>query len=127
MEPEVTTFFAVQLRPGETPHQLAALVLQTAATAKSRFRRLDTLDIIQIGARSFVRFQSDVINPFPVLDRLLREGRSNISAAPGTYLLREANGKSGKIPGMTMHSVPAERHHRQYRGPRTEDWQAQFL
>lgn len=127
MEPTVNTFFAVQLRPGETPHRLAAIVVHTAHEAKLLFRRLDTLDIIQIGGRSFVRFQSDVINPFPVLDRLLLQGRSTISLAPGSYLLRESSGKFGKVPGTAMHQVPMERHFRQYRGPRAQDWQAQFV
>lgn len=127
MEPLTNTFFAVQLRPGETPHELAAVVLQIADEAKSRFRRLDTLDIIEIGGWSFVRFQSDVINPFPVLDRLLACGRSYISPSFGSYMLRATSGRYGKVPGTPMHTAPCGQHFRQYRGPRAQDWQAQFV
>ncbi len=126
MEPPVNTFFAIQLQPGETPHQLASVVLRTADEVKLRFRRLDTLDIIQVGGASYVRFQSDVINPFPVLDRLLREGRRTISASPGSYLLRLSNGKFGRVSNTAMHQVPIPGHFRQYRGTRIQAWQAQF-
>lgn len=126
MDPTANTFFAIQLLLDETPHQLAAIVLRTADEVRLRFRRLDTLDIIQVGGKSYVRFQSDVINPFPVLDRLLKGGRRTISASPGTYLLRFSDGRYGKVPYTAMHQVPIPGHFRQYNGTRSQEWQAQF-
>ena len=125
MYSKVTTFFAIERKHNETPHQLAAIVLYTAVEVRSRFQRLDTLDIIDIGGKSFVRFQSDVINPFPLLDRLLKDGRANISASPGSYLLR-SDRRSGKVSGVPMHMVPMDQYFRQYNGPRSENWRDQF-
>ncbi len=128
MMSELSTFFAVQIRAKETPHQLAEIVLKAASERKSRFRRLETLSIFQVGNRNFVRFCSDVINPFPVLDRLLKEsGRSYVGQSPDGYLLWKPTGKHGKVSGTSMHQAPAKQHHRQYEGPLAENWQAQFL
>ena len=126
MEPATNTFFAIQLRPGETPHQVAALFIQTASQVKLLFRRLDTLNILDFAGKRFVRFRSDVINPFPILDRLLASGRATISAAPGAYLLRTPTGKPGPVSFLPMHTVPNPSHFRQYHGTRTAEWAEQF-
>lgn len=126
MEPATNTFFAIQLRPGENLHLIAALVLQTAADAKILFGRLDTLDTFRLGGFDFVRFRSDVINPFPVLDRLLTQGRASIAAAPGMYLLRTPSGKHGQVPLTLMHMIPNPWVFRRYEGTRSGAWASQF-
>ena len=127
MEPATNTFFAIQLRLGETPHQLAAEVLRTASEARILFRRLDTLDIIDVGGTDFVRFRSDLINPFPILDRLLRDGRRIVGPGLGTYLLWKPKvPDGGRVPLTPMHLVPIPGHFREYRGTRMPTWAAQF-
>jgi hypothetical protein len=127
MEPHTESFFAVQLRRHETPHQLAAEVLRTASEARVLFRRLDTLDIIDVGGRDYVRFRADLINPFPILNRLLRAGRRVVGPGLGSYLLWQPSiNRGGRVPGTPMHLTPIPGHFREYRGTRTESWAAQF-
>jgi len=127
MEPTTDTFFAIQLRLNETPHSLAAEVLRTAAEAGILFCRLDTLDIIDVGGTDFVRFRADLINPFPILNRLLRVGRRVVGPGLGSYWLwRPSIGQGGRVPGTPMHLVPIPGHFRQYSGTRTAAWASQF-
>jgi hypothetical protein len=110
------TFFAIQLQPGESPHLIAALVLRTAAEAKIRFGRLDIMSTFRFGSRDFVRFQSSVLNPFPVLDRLLLWGRASIACGPGSYLLRTPSGQDGPVPLTHMHTAANPLNFRSYQG-----------
>ena len=126
MLPATESFFAIQLRPGEHPHSVAALVLQTAAEARLLFGRLDVLGTFGIGGQDFVRFRSDVINPFPFLDRILARGRATIASTPGSYLLRTPSGQHGRVSFTLMHTIQNSSNFRRYEGTRSGAWASQF-
>jgi len=127
MGPYTESFFAVQLRKDETPHRLAEEVLKAASEARILFGRLDSLDIIDVGGRDFVRFRADLINPFPILNRLLQSGRRVVGPGLGSYLLwQPSTDHGGRVSGASMHFVPIPGHFREYIGTRTETWASQF-
>jgi hypothetical protein len=119
----VETFALDKPKPGFVAH----LICKTADGTNTRFRRLEVLDMIHIGGRHFVRCQSDILNPYPMLEALFIAGRSIISAtAKHGYQVRFVNGPKGPVPNVTMHSTPKVGQRVSYRGPKYKLWERQF-
>lgn len=121
------TYFAVQLLPKEGAHTIAKVILQTARDESILFRRLEVLDTASIGSTTFVRVRSDLINPFPILDKLHSSGRAVISStANGEYAVRFSGGRTGKVSNLLMHAEARLGQSRMYRGTKIKRWEAQF-
>jgi hypothetical protein len=123
----LNTYFAVQLKDREVSHHVAGAVLHTAKSLGLLFRRLEVLDTVTVGTSSFVRMRADLVNPFPVLDKVYADGRGVISSmAGGDYAVRLFGGRIGKVPNLFMHSAPKVGQARMYRGTKIKRWETQF-
>jgi hypothetical protein len=121
------TFFAVQLRPKESVQEAVAAVFTAAKDANTQFRQLDVLDTVTIGVTQFARMRSDVLNPFPFLERLLSAGRGVINhTVGGAYQLRMPGGREGKISNIMMHASAKLGQTRTFRGTKIKHWERQF-
>lgn len=125
------SFFAIQVKTrGDDESAVAAAFLRAASQLGIGFQRLDVLDTLTIGATTFVRFQADLINPWPILERLHEEGRSIVGPGKADtprahgYLVRLANGRTGSAPFAAMQSAP--RALKTYRGTSNPHWARQF-
>lgn len=123
----LNTYFAVQLKDREVAHHVAGAVLHAAKSLGLLFRRLEVLDRVSIGSNNFVRMRADLVNPFPVLDKLYSDGRGVLSSmAGGEYAVRIPGRQGGKVSNLWMHSTPKVGQARMYRGTKIKRWETQF-
>lgn len=123
----LTAYFAVQLQGKETSHHVAEVVLKAAKEIDLLFRRLEVLDTLSVGGASVVRMRADILNPYPLIDRIHAAGRAVISAGTGgEYIVRFPGGRTGRYPTTTMHAVAKLGQARMYRGTRIKRWECQF-
>lgn len=123
----LNSYFAVQLKDREVPHHVASAVLHAAKALGLLFRRLEVLDTLTVGVTAFVRMRADLVNPFPVLDKVYAEGRGVISVMKGgDYAVRLFGGRIGKVPNLFMHAAPKVGQARMYRGTKIKRWETQF-
>ncbi len=126
-ERELRTYFAVQLKPDESPHRAAEDVIRTGKILGILFRRLEVIDTIKIGPTEYIRVRSDLLNPFPILEALLSKGRNVVRcSSEGGYELHRPGGRVGKVSTMMMHSTAKPGQTRMYYGPKIKRWEAQF-
>ena len=125
-EPEGVTWFALhQIR--ETTEGMAELLLKTAASEGVLFRQLDALGTFTIGRYTFVRMRADTLKLPRVLKRLWREDRrSSVVAGPGGYLVTLPDGRTGKVPATTLHTLPPMGQTQQFKGTKIKRWELQF-
>ncbi len=127
LDEPLNTYFAAQLKTAEQPIHVAEAVLNAAKDASILFRRLEVLDIITIGAARFVRMRTEIVNPFPIFDRLYSEGRGVISSKHGgEYVALLVGGREGKVSNLLMHASPKLGQSRMFRGTRIKHWERQF-
>jgi hypothetical protein len=128
VDPQLNTYFAVQLLPTETSREAAAAICHAGRDAGTLFRWLEVLDTMTFAARTFLRCRSDIINVYPMLDQLLARRRGYVAARPdGQYSVRLTDGRTGTVPGVAMHSVPrCDGYRGTYRGPKIKNWERQF-
>lgn len=125
-----SSYFAVQVfGRRDVAGSAAAAFLRGAAQVGITFRRLDFLDTFTVGTTEFARFRADLINAWPVLDRLFEEGRSVIGPGgpdnnPHGFLARLTSGKTGSVNFNTMQAAP--RALRTFRGTALDHWERQF-
>lgn len=125
-----TSLFAVQVFGRiDVASSSAAAFLRSAAAVGITFRQLDFLDTFTVGTMEFARFRADLINAWPVLDRLFEEGRSVIGPGgtdtkPHAFLARLTTGKTGTVSFNTM--TAAARAPRSFRGTALDHWERQF-
>jgi hypothetical protein len=123
----LNTYFAAQLKTAEKAVHVAEAVMKAAKAADILFRRLEVLDIVTIGTTRFVRMRSEIVNPFPILDRLYHEGRGVISSKHGgEYVALLVGGREGKVSNILMHASPKLGQSRMFRGTRIKHWERQF-
>ncbi len=117
------TFFAVQFKRGEATDHVAEAVLRVAADMGTAFSRLEALDTLPYGTGKYVRFRADLINPWPILERLLAEGRGIVGQG-STYVVKLVDGRTGTVAFTTMQAVA--RSPRMYRATAVPFWERQF-
>lgn len=126
-EPILNTYFAVQLLPREHPQEEAAAICKAAKDVGALFRRLEVIDTLPLGTGLYIRCRSDVVNPYPMLEKLLEKKRGFVAAKPdGGFVVKLANGRVGQLPGSTMHAVARGGFHATYKGPKIKLWERQF-
>ncbi len=124
----LNTYFAVQLKPREQAIHVVEAIMKVAVDAGILFRRLEVLDTVTIGTMAFVRVRSEIVNPFPILDRLYSaEGRAVVSAAKGgEYSARMQGGRIGRVTHLLMHATAKLGQTRMFRGTKFKHWDRQF-
>lgn len=126
-EEPLKTYFAIQLRVGEAPIQVARAVMDAAKGMSILFRKLEVMDTVTLGTSSFVRMRSEILNPHPILDRLYNDGRAVVSVLPsGEYGVRFQGGRVGKVSQTVMHALPKLGQSRMFRGTKFKYWNRQF-
>jgi hypothetical protein len=118
--------FAVQLHRGETQPRVAEAVLYTADKMKLSFRKLQTLDILSVGALHYVRMRTDLPEQGALIDRFLREGRAVISQMSGIYLARFPDGRIGRVPASSIQIAARMGQDKLYKGTKIKRWEQQF-
>jgi len=110
----LTTYFAVEAKKGESSHDVAALILQTATNLGFKFQVLEAMDTITVGAASFVRFRSDIHHETSLLDAL---GRGTIALRDGMCRAILTCGVMRPYPLARLLTTPRLGQSRTYRGP----------
>jgi len=132
-EPVLNTYLAVQLQPREASIVAVEAVCVTAKMLKILFRRIEVLDIIQVGMRPFVRLRSDMTTEQArvILAELCKatnrgvvacgpDGKFEVQFPPAIH-----GGKRAPFASLQMHTVPRGPQ-RLYRGPKIARWELQF-
>ena len=119
------TYFAVGYNQGETPHEVAKLVLMTAKETNSSFRGLEIMDTLTVGVSNFVRFRTDLTEADKLLNKLA-ENRSVVRHGIGNFVLSMPNGRKGSIPSARMFAAPIASIRQVYRGTAMKLWEEQF-
>jgi hypothetical protein len=117
------SFFAVQVKPGESDLHVIERILRTAHGLKLSFLRIDVLDKMEVGVNKYLRLKSDLSDLTKVLDLLAPE-RGVVGANRGVYVIR-VKGRTGKVPNSTMLMTP--RTPKAYRGTADPHWERQFM
>ena len=131
VEIPLPNYLAVQLQRSEHPAFAVEALCTTAKMMKALFRRVETLDIIQVGMQPFLRMRTDLDRERLVL--VLRKilevtGRGVVYLEGGTYRAQLSGKLAGKVLPMssaTMHMVPRGPQ-ALYKGPKIKRWEKQF-
>jgi hypothetical protein len=122
---KLPTLFAVELLRGERPHHVAEAVIRAGKKCGKLFRRLEVLDMISLGMRSFIRFRSDLTSPV-VLEQVLTEGRGVVRNHGTLGFEVRFPSRQGKVPGFMMYEATRPGIQRMYRGPKIKGWEKAF-
>lgn len=117
------SYFGVQILLRESYKDVANLIISTAQSKGSLFRKLQVLDLQTIGTMPFIRFRSDIEDPYAVLKHL---PRGIIVPIHGTYTVFFTGGRTGKFPTSTMCSPAKTGYGHIYAGTRIKLWRQQF-
>lgn len=127
-EPDLNTYFAVEVLPREHPHDTAGAICKAGKDTKVFFRRLEALDTIAMAGKTFLRCRSDVTNFQPMFDHLFGQSRAYVTANGGKYTAKFQNGRIGQVSGVTMHVTPKGGFRTTlYKGPMVKYWERQFM
>lgn len=135
LDPEVQlrTYFAVQLNHPREPHAKAAEAVCVAAKALGLlFRRVETMDVLQIGMKPFLRMRSDLSDAKVILQRLhtdtargiiymLPEGCFEVQFPPNVM-----GGRIAPVSSTPMYMAPRGTS-TMFRGPKVKSWYRAFL
>lgn len=121
------TWFAVQMEY-VNPDELVEIVLLAANSERVLFRRLDTLGTFTVGRYTFLRMKADHPDLSKVFKRLEREqpDRCLVTGGPGGYAVRLPDGRFGKVPASTIHTLPSATLRKEYLGTKMKHWHQQF-
>jgi len=121
------TYFAVQVQRGEQPIRVVEAVMKSAKGTGILFRKLELIDTVSIGTSTFARMRTDILNPFPLLDKLYEEGRAIVcSMQGGEYVARMPGGRMGRVSNLIMHAIPKLGQTQMFRGTKMKHWERQF-
>jgi hypothetical protein len=71
--------------------------------------------------------RTEMVNPYPILDKLYADGRSVVSAMQGgEYAVRLPGGRIGKVSNIVLHATAKLGQSRMFRGTRIKYWERQF-
>lgn len=122
-----SAYFAIQILPDEQAHVVAKLVLSTAKGLGILFRSLEVLDTISLGTHLYARMRADLESALQIVERLEKQSpRGVVFENQGQYVVRMPNGRSGKVPYITMHAIAKLGQTRAYRGTKIKRWEQQF-
>lgn len=124
-EPTGETWFGVAHVWGSVS-DLAELVLKAAKAEKILFRKLDCLGTFAVGRYTFVRMRADAPNLDKVFRRLRIDGMSLVEPTLGGYLVVLPDGRSGRVPASTIHTVTQMARATSYLGTKIKRWEQQF-
>lgn len=123
---------AIQIQRGEHPAFVVEAFCVTAKMMKVLFRRVETLDVIQVGMQPFLRRRTDLDRERvgQVLQKLVEvTGRGVVYCqADGRYESRLGGKLAGKtipVSSTTMHTIPRGPQ-ALYKGPKIKNWTRQF-
>ena len=117
--------FAIQLLPEESSHHnLVKHVLKEAKGLGILFRSLKVMGPLEIGSAKFIRFDSDLSDPQPLLDAM-RPERGTIGVSGKSYVMRIGE-KEAAIPVSRMSTTTGPGFPVEYRGTRMKFWDRQF-
>jgi len=121
---ESMTYFAVEVKRGETPHIIAGLVFKAAVATNLKFKELEVVGDLEIAGTRFVRFRADVHSVKDVL-ALIKE-RGIIQLQGTTFQVALMNGRKGTLPLERMLVAPRMDQAIKYRGPGQPHAERQF-
>ncbi len=125
-EPILTpTYFAVQVHAWEKPHDIAKVILLAAHDQKLYFRRLESLDVMEVGVVKFQRFRTDLINIDNLLEGLFKAGRGVIRSVLGNGFEVRVGTRQGQVASAPMHMAPRDL--KVFRGTKIKYWEQQFV
>lgn len=122
----LNTYLGVQIKPKQSAHDVAAIVMSAAKDMGVLFRRLEMLDTISVGTFSYARMRTDIVNPVKILNHLRSVQHATIAYEEGDYVLTFPDGRVGRVPNLVMHAIPKLGQSRMYRGTRIKHWERQF-
>jgi len=131
-EPVLSTYFAIQLQPRENPAVVVEAFCTAAKMLGTLFRRVETLDTIEVGMKPFLRMRSDIPTASSVLEQLFKAtGRGYVvSRSDGKFEVQfpvtTLGGRRAEVSSYVMHTVPRGKP-TMYRGPKIKFWERQFL
>lgn len=133
VDPEIQlrTYFAVQLSYTQEPYaKVVEALCQTAKGMGILFRRVETLDVIQLGMRPFLRMRSDVPEAKLLLQRLHTEtGRGIVYMTTGGFEVQfppnVLGGRIAPVSSLAMHGATRGQP-MMWRGPKIKNWVLQF-
>lgn len=119
------TYLAVQILKTDRSYKDVVRLFMEAANAQGLlFYKLQVLDVMVVGTTSIVRMRTDLHNAESVTGALA--GRANIVANTGGYVMRHANGKTGKVLSSTMCTPHKPGFGQLFAGTKIARWAHQF-
>lgn len=118
------TYIAVEIPSSLTVHEVAEIVIRAGKAVGVWFRRLESIGLIDMAARKFVRFRIDLDDPKPVLRHVLDQGFGVIYLSNGNYRVYLPP-RVGFVNVSTMMGTP-ESNVRLYKGPKIKGWEDAF-
>lgn len=122
--PPLTTFFAVEMLPIVSAHQVAGMFCEAAKKSKTPFFQLEGLGLIDVNASKFLRFRSDISDPTLALRILQEKGHGVVYRTPEGFIFQRKD-RTGKISTSLMVGSPV-RNPMMWRGPKVKLWERQF-
>lgn len=117
-------FAALEIRPGETAHQVVRQFMEKAQNLNRPFNTFELLGVLTLGRIKFVRFRTDCKEQVPVLEAL---DRGYVYQDGGSYALAFPGQSPGSVSITAMQAVGDPGIRRVYRGPSVKFWERQFL
>lgn len=118
------TYFAVEVKRGETPHIIAGLVFKAAVATNLKFKELEVVGDLEIAGTRFVRFRADVYSVKDVLATITDRGLIQLQGT--TFQVALKNGRKGTLPLERMLVAPRMDQAIKYRGPGQPHAERQF-
>jgi hypothetical protein len=122
------SFAALQVKPGETPHEVIGQFMVAAAKRRIKFKSLEILSHMALGSRDFVRFRTDLESLEWLPESGLVDGRAFIAVnGNASYSLHLPGGREGRVDAAMMQATAGYNQHKVYRGPAVKLWKRQFI
>lgn len=119
----LNVFAALEIKVGETAHDVIKDFILTSAQQGNLFEVLDFLGVLTLGKSKYARFRTDT----PRVHGILSD-RKVVAFKDGEYvLLGDLKKALGRVPGTALLMPHDPSLHREYRGPKLPHWERQFL
>jgi len=119
-------FAAIEVKPGETPHQAIGFLMRLAHSQALLFVSLEVFETFKIHKTAFVRFRSD-LDISKLKADLLRGERGLILRRQGEVRFEVAlPTATGNYSASSMHATSKPTDRRKYRGTQDKFWERQF-
>jgi len=122
---EGVTWFGIEQKSGPSV-DLVQKVLLAAKAERLLFRKLDVLGTFSVGRFTYLKLRADHPNLDPVFRRLRNEGVSLVEPTLAGYFVTLPDGRTGKVPAATIHTMTQGAQGRSYLGTKMKRWEQQF-